>query len=759
MINLTVYQRNTPKNPLDGLRNLNAVQGALLRGDREVTLNGTATISNDIRKELRQTHQPYTHQSDPTDLKFRDMRSLPDDKRVSDDLLRNIFGDCKWQGFRFEFVRILGTGGFGAGTLWKIHLEGGVTKLVVIKVPLGKDSYSREEKDWHLRYDGSRHTVQLVDLPKMAKAVQDEYKLKNSDKPLQYDQGKIFNSDLLTGTILEYMSHGDLLQILHKASRQIDCFPDRVLWGIWECLVKGAAAVAYQPIFNKHNRGFEQEMEQAKAENRLDAFLKALQKEDIAHDVHFDLEESNRFSHVMDKAWKIADQEYYWRIRMPIKMTRFTPEQVHQDWDKLSVNIPGQAAVNRFRGDNLTQGNPIAGRYGAWTNIFILAKTMEAAVTFLYRAHPFSAKYYTTIDGRTEGNTYGWRLNNGKYDHVDQGLRDILCQCLFERPLDRPSIVGLLRNIENRKGKGFDETGGDVKTFWDDMFAPQPTMPIPESVHSDIQQEISQALRDQSVAAQQQPSVGQDNVEEDRHNRPQAQGAASRNPYPPKVYQPSGFQTSPPEQQSTQQQGQHRPLGNAHRATSLPELPLRSKRRHDGSQHPEAGGGFMRPVFAIPNMSETSDSRSSDGHPAKRIRLEKTDEPPTRGFEIENKIDGFPMKMMKMMKINDQIVQPSGPHGNLATASEPENSSAPTKRVKRVRFKNASKIEKKPRKHFRPWHEKSGVGSRVGSEIWPRVPVAIQNLVVRSEQLKGRIGSELVGHVSRPAWEIKTRQV
>lgn len=58
-------------------------------------------------------------------------------------------------------------------------------------------------------------------------------------------------------------------------------------------MVKGAATVAYQPTFKEQNRVFEQEMEQAKAEGKLEAFFRKLEKEKIAHDIHLDLEESN----------------------------------------------------------------------------------------------------------------------------------------------------------------------------------------------------------------------------------------------------------------------------------------------------------------------------------------------------------------------------------------------------------------------------------------------------------------------------------
>ncbi|KAH7153159.1 hypothetical protein EDB81DRAFT_447949 [Dactylonectria macrodidyma] len=510
---LDVIQRLSPAHYLDQYRNERAVQSAILRGDEEVILTNTSTLAG--LKEPRYVHPPYIHQRNPYEVKFRELRSPESEDGLTENDIRERL-DREWKGFRLEFLKILGTGGLGSGTLWKVHLEGGVTKQVVIKVPKTEESYSEEESEWHKRYEGSRHTVQYVDLAKMASDARDAYKAKYPDMPCQYDRGSDFISDEATGMPLEFMSRGDLFRIMKTAStKRLKRFPDKALWGIWECLVKGAAAMAYQPRANKWNIVFENDMEKAEANGDLERFFEFLEAEPITHDIHLDLEESNilagedsahpeqpvfkmhdfgGFSFAMNEAWGHRDEKFYWSRRKPTKMTRLTPEQVHQDWDTLRNNLPGREAVERFEGSDLTKGNPIAGRYGVWTNIFILAKTMEAVITQLYFVHPFTSDDYETMDGKS-GRTYGWRLNEPEFDFVDPELRDILCECLFERPIDRPSILDLLRNIEARKKRGFPEQLGDLKWFWRKVFGPFATKPVRASAVPDAELDLEEVIR------------------------------------------------------------------------------------------------------------------------------------------------------------------------------------------------------------------------------------------------------------------------
>lgn len=97
---------------------------------------------------------------------------------------------------------------------------------------------------------------------------------------------------------------------------------------------------------------------------------------------------------------------------------------------------------------------------------------MESIITGIRDIHPFRPKEYTTLSGDTTANTYSWRLVPNKYKHIEAGLRDAIIQCRFERPIDRPSLSALLRQIEGRKAKGFEETDEETMEFWQKFFSP-----------------------------------------------------------------------------------------------------------------------------------------------------------------------------------------------------------------------------------------------------------------------------------------------
>lgn len=317
----------------------------------------------------------------------------------------------------------------------------------------------------------------------------------------------------------------------------------------------------------------------------------------------------------------------------------------------------------------------------------------------MFLAHPFSAKNYASIDRRTKGRTYGWRLNMDKYRRVDRELRDILCQCLFERPLDRPSIIGLMRNIERRKRQGFGQSEEDVKRFWGDFFAPQPAVPIPEMAHPNAELDLTQAFQDDVLMStegvvppvnENQPAVAQPEVE---LRRPINPGIVGEN------RQDAASHDLPLRQEP--------PPGDAPRGASLPPPPRGRKRQHGNSQDSGAEGGYMFAVFAVPDESDSMSSGEFNIRPSKRIRIQrKTDDRPANSIEIKAKTSVPPSKSIKP--------------------------------VKRVRFKGANKVKKQQKQT---------------PSSFLHMPVAIQNLAIRTKQLGQRIGCDLADQVSRPAWE------
>lgn len=68
-----------------------------------------------------------------------------------------------------------------------------------------------------------------------------------------------------------------------------------------------------------------------------------------------------------------------------------------------------------------------------------------------------------------------------KYNWLDKDLCDTLMQCLFEKPIDRPDVITLLKQIEERKRKGFNMPRDRMEDWWTKHVGSLSTnTPIPE---------------------------------------------------------------------------------------------------------------------------------------------------------------------------------------------------------------------------------------------------------------------------------------
>ncbi|KAJ4311404.1 hypothetical protein N0V84_010457 [Fusarium piperis] len=494
-----------PDNRLLHLRNEMALQSAIIRGDTEVLLHNYLIVLEEYWKRIRHSNlrlnKRYNFRYSKTRLESR----IPEHLDAA--TARRGIDDVQWKGFRFEFIKILAVGGHGYVSLWRVWFEDGSSKKVVIKRDLRGYFAVDDESYFHLRYAGAEHTSQVLDLHAEAMEIQDQVRLRNPLARLRYRNGAYFNARSLKLIVFEYMDHGDLYHVLTLAGHNKVQFLDRTLWGIWECLVRGVAAVAYVPSFLAMYRNFDKELQTAMDTNRLEHFLAQLENIQQSHDVHLDLEELNvlagtadshpyqpifklhdlgAYSWTMSDCWKSWDDCKYWQMRKPCKIHRVAPEQVHQDWDQLrtdgTVNMDG----SQFAGEDLTQGHRIAGRFGTWTNIFLIGKVMEAVITLFTQSYPFDAFHFDSMDGTQSGKTYGWLLDDESYSHVDPALRDMIMRCQLEAPGERPSITTLLREIANRKSRPFYQSPGDMACFWENFFGPKPVEPIPDPIDDDL---------------------------------------------------------------------------------------------------------------------------------------------------------------------------------------------------------------------------------------------------------------------------------
>ncbi|KAF4465190.1 hypothetical protein FALBO_7959 [Fusarium albosuccineum] len=607
---IEVTTRYVPWDALEDRRNKSAVQSAILRGDTHVTLHNKEYIPDewwwwDIREAgpgfqldksavLEYQHFPVDHKR-------------PD---VADAEAKRGLANMQWKGFMLQFIKVLAAGGFGYVSLWRVWFEDGSSKKVVIKKGVGIQFEAEQEARFHLRYAGAEHTSQVVDLFDEAMKIRADFVRENPLLPLKYRDGAEFDSTHMNLIVFEFLEHGDLNGILTKAAHKWSRFPDRVLWGIWECLVRGVAAFAYTPPFRSLNREFETELRQAEAEGRLEKFLRDLERVEISHDVHLDLEEFNilagrnahhphqpvfklhdlgAFSWIMNECWGEFMEKDYWRMRTPCKIHRVTPEQVHQEWDDLQTDVPYLEEGKRFAGEDCTQGCEVAGRFGIWTDIFLIAKVMESVITFNYQSYPFNAQAYQALDGLSEGKTYAWRLDNPAYASIAADLRDIVCQCQYELPGERPSIISLLRGIEARKQKGFTQTSDEVATFWDAFTRPSKPEPEPWREPETVGDALQQAMDDDII-----PMVFRPSQATQRPRAPTQQG----NEYPGRFYaQPvqGGFRNGPalrrrlPDANNRGDLNPQQPTGGRPANLRAPQRIAGRRRGEDPAPRPEHG--------------------------------------------------------------------------------------------------------------------------------------------------------------------------
>lgn len=102
---------------------------------------------------------------------------------------------------------------------------------------------------------------------------------------------------------------------------------------------------------------------------------------------------------------------------------------------------------------------------------------MESVITKSWCSHPMTTMKYEAGDKRCFGDSYAWRLCQPDYDYIEPELLDLIAQCQFEKPQDRPSLSYLLAHVCGRKHHGFEESDDETRSFWDGFWARTRTNP------------------------------------------------------------------------------------------------------------------------------------------------------------------------------------------------------------------------------------------------------------------------------------------
>ncbi|KAF4497508.1 hypothetical protein FAGAP_6347 [Fusarium agapanthi] len=487
-------------------RNFHAVQSALIRGDEEVILYNWNLFPRDLWQHVYPWDQYPIGQEKIVYFTNFPKRDAPCDPHglLSQDS-RNKIENKRWDGMKFKFIKVLAQGGHGYATLWEVVFEDKSVKRVVIKRaidPLTNAFDPQEEAEFHLRYDGAQHTTQVIDLHREVVDIRTRMLNSGTYPDSAMRLGRQWRAEGQKCVVFEYMKFGDMVNIMQMVSTRNVQIPAQVLWGIWECLVLGLATIAYTPSESSGNSSFEAWWKDVVSDRKEAlAFLDRVETEwKIEHDVHLDLEVLNvlaghdpathpnqpvfklhdlgAWSYRMNQCWESYNENEFWSMRGPVKPHAATPEQFTKDWDYLRISLPTPLVRQLFAGEDLEKegGMEIGGRFGIWTNIFLIAKVMESIMTREFSRFPYQAVPHD----RTNKPTYGGKLQTPQFQHIDLELRDIVTRCLHEKPKDRPHITHLLRNVLDRKQLGFNNEGPEaVDRWWKALLEPQAPKPIP----------------------------------------------------------------------------------------------------------------------------------------------------------------------------------------------------------------------------------------------------------------------------------------
>ncbi|PHH83706.1 hypothetical protein CDD82_4668 [Ophiocordyceps australis] len=403
------FRRSDELKRLATLRNVMTMQSALIRGDDEVVLEGPESFHEDnILKRVRKLPSnvkrgmQYAKWWRPTQTTYLVEdgwdRGLKRGRQLTSVPVLVPEGRT-WDGLKLHWIKVLGTEGSGIVTLWEAVFENGERVKVVIKMAIGGNVYfdSRRKLGWHQRYGRSRHTVQALDLPMMVAKRRLPQTVGSDGKPelpFLYNP-EPFNDAKLNVLTLEHMDQGSLYEMMVLASRKGIRFSNKVLWEMWECLVRAVGSVAYEPAMSKEPMAFEECLDDIK--NRI----ACIPIDSSTYDVHFDLDEHNvllhsndethscgpvlkfhsfgAFSHDMRECWQTWNYKHYLAARQMPRINRALPEQIHEEWDTFESRKPPKASF--FSGNSATDidRSVVAGSYGSWCNIYLIASLVSSS--------------------------------------------------------------------------------------------------------------------------------------------------------------------------------------------------------------------------------------------------------------------------------------------------------------------------------------------------------------------------------------------
>jgi len=390
----------------------------------------------------------------------------------------------------FKYRKALGWGGFGLALLYTMSYPDpdgtGRTEVpVVFKVahrkPLfdGMDKGLQEEKAWMEVFDCCKHVVQLIMPP--GREAQALIEANNQLWTSVFER---------VGILMEYCPRGSLFDALVLIAQKSEsyAFPNRVLWGLFECLFRMCVATAHP--FKTHHPDRWQDLRDRGEEGDEQINDRKLEERFI----HFDIDPMNIFvgqfprhgrhkftPHLklgdfglMADAKKFKKPDEYWHRRGAGKRAYYTPEVFTEEWDYVH-DFPHTMKPPALVAGNLTYKTNLYQLGQTMWNIITLRESPECPVPHVMVGWKGVRSLSTdNPTGKGKISYGGWLLQDetsprraaagaeplqtrSRFEQVDYSLRKLVVGCMMLDPADRPSLEEIEACIIEGKMRAVDE--------------------------------------------------------------------------------------------------------------------------------------------------------------------------------------------------------------------------------------------------------------------------------------------------------------
>ncbi|KAI0103418.1 kinase-like domain-containing protein [Daldinia grandis] len=406
-----------------------------------------------LRRLMRRLRVESRSGEDPSFLRAR--RSL---RMLEENFEKNLPG-------RTKFQRVLGHGGFGLATLWKVKTQSGRDLDVAVKTSIRKGNEENElRSEIFLQGEllrGAEHIVQLIDIEENVPVASKLYNNGDALVPVMIMEvlQKATLADLIDRINKARLTNYDILEEAEspwaegrydRNALQVGYIPNRILWRLFLCLARGVTGMAYGPPTAQSYK-----LEKPYREGVRDREIKQLlhMDLDIYNVLVGDISHSSQDTeHSVSPKIKIADFgiAIQWFDGMPVPQ-----RERYLQRGKREFYAPEQKDHYNSARDPFAIGPPI--------NVWAIGLIMLNLLTLAHprvslweaRVRTYLAPRQGNPDYQQEFVTWGWFLIDHEEHHpspfimgFDLELRMLIARCLETYGPRRPTPGQLLAVIE-----------------------------------------------------------------------------------------------------------------------------------------------------------------------------------------------------------------------------------------------------------------------------------------------------------------------